>query len=174
MLATLKGRGNGIAFTVGWVISLAALVTVVVPAGSGGDASGSDDGPASWIRWLKLGFGVLFLLGVEHMARPAERRARDGATRLDEGDRQLHSGQGGRPSRASPGLRPLRPGWVGHAMPGCSSATTIITRLATASWGCRDGVELTSRSVGHAGSVIVCCVECPCVRSARTRSAGGE
>ncbi|MEU3395937.1 GAP family protein [Streptomyces filamentosus] len=62
MLATPRGRANGLAFTVGWVLSLAAVVTVVVLAGSGADASGGDDGPATWTLWLKLGLGLLFLL----------------------------------------------------------------------------------------------------------------
>lgn len=62
MLATPKGRTNGIAFTAGWVVSLAVVVTVVVLAGSGADASGGDDGPAAWTLWLKLALGVLFLL----------------------------------------------------------------------------------------------------------------
>ncbi|MFJ8663497.1 GAP family protein [Streptomyces sp. NPDC093795] len=78
MLATPKGRGNGVAFTAGWLVSLAVLVTVVVLAGSGGDASGADDeGPASWPLWLKLGLGVLFLLmGVKQWKdRPREGRA---------------------------------------------------------------------------------------------------
>ncbi|MEW1567917.1 GAP family protein [Streptomyces sp. NPDC093509] len=77
MLATPNGRGNGIAFTVGWVVSLTVLVTVVVLAGSGGGASSSDDGPASWTLWLKLGLGVLFLLmGVKKWKdRPREGRA---------------------------------------------------------------------------------------------------
>lgn len=76
MLATPKGRGNGIAFAAGWVISLAALVTVIVLAGSGGAASG-DDGPASWTLWLKLGLGVLFLImGVKQWKdRPREGHA---------------------------------------------------------------------------------------------------
>lgn len=77
MLATPKGRGNGVAFTAGWVVSLAALVTVVVLAGSGGGASGGDEGPASWTLWLKLGLGVLFMLmGVKQWKdRPREGRA---------------------------------------------------------------------------------------------------
>lgn len=62
MLATPRGRANGIAFTLGWTVSLAVLVTVIVLAGSGADASGGDDGPATWTLWLKLGLGVLFLL----------------------------------------------------------------------------------------------------------------
>jgi threonine/homoserine/homoserine lactone efflux protein len=73
MLATPKGRANGIAFTAGWLASLAVLVTAVVLAGSGGD----DDGPASWTLWLKLGLGVLFLLmGVKQWkGRPRESHA---------------------------------------------------------------------------------------------------
>ncbi|MGW8888222.1 GAP family protein [Streptomyces sp. NPDC055749] len=62
MLATPRGRSNGIAFALGWTVSLALLVTVVVLAGSGADASEGDDGPATWTLWLKLGLGVLFLL----------------------------------------------------------------------------------------------------------------
>ncbi|MFE5393588.1 GAP family protein [Streptomyces sp. NPDC056568] len=61
MLATPRGRANGIAFTAGWTVSLAALVTVVVLAGSGARAT-HDNGPASWTLWLKLALGVLFLL----------------------------------------------------------------------------------------------------------------
>ncbi|MEV6104023.1 GAP family protein [Streptomyces sp. NPDC051940] len=61
MLATPRGRVNGTAFTLSWVASLAAVVTVVVLAGSGADASG-DDGPATWTLWLKLALGALFVL----------------------------------------------------------------------------------------------------------------
>ncbi|MFJ5044159.1 GAP family protein [Streptomyces sp. NPDC088719] len=61
MLATPQGRPNGLAFTAGWIVAVAAVVTVVVLAGSGADAAG-DDGPATWTLWLKLALGVLFLL----------------------------------------------------------------------------------------------------------------
>ncbi|MGW2340523.1 GAP family protein [Streptomyces sp. NPDC001661] len=61
MLATPRGHANGTAFTAGWVVSLGALVTVIVPAGSGADAAG-DEGPATWTYWLKLVLGALFLL----------------------------------------------------------------------------------------------------------------
>ncbi|MFI9746445.1 GAP family protein [Streptomyces sp. NPDC052494] len=73
MLATPRGRSNGIAFTASWVVSLAAVVTAVVLLGSGADASG-DDGPADWTLWLKLGLGLLFLLmGVKQWKdRPRE------------------------------------------------------------------------------------------------------
>lgn len=76
MLATPRGRSNGIAFTAGWVASLAVLVTVVVLAGSGADASQGDGGSATWTRWLKLAFGVLFLLlaAQQWRGRPKEGR----------------------------------------------------------------------------------------------------
>lgn len=61
MLATPRGRTNGTAFAVGWVVSLAALVAAVVLAGSGAGAAGHGE-PAKWTLWLKLALGVLFLL----------------------------------------------------------------------------------------------------------------
>ncbi|WP_406284930.1 GAP family protein [Streptomyces sp. NBC_00209] len=59
MLATPKGRANGIAFTVGWVAGLAAVVAVVVAAGSGLQTEGEKP---SWAYWLKLALGALFVL----------------------------------------------------------------------------------------------------------------
>lgn len=61
MPATPRSRSNGVAFPLSWLVSPAALITVVVLLGSGADASG-DDGPATWTLWLKLALGVLFLL----------------------------------------------------------------------------------------------------------------
>lgn len=59
MLATPRGRSNGIAFTAGWVVALGAVTTVVVLAGSGIDSSA---GTPDWSYWVKLALGVLFLL----------------------------------------------------------------------------------------------------------------
>ncbi|MFJ8133952.1 GAP family protein [Streptomyces hydrogenans] len=61
MLATPQGRGNGLAFTAGWVAGLAAVVTVVVLAGSG-SGGGNGGEPPTWAGWLKLALGALFLL----------------------------------------------------------------------------------------------------------------
>ncbi|MFI6898325.1 GAP family protein [Streptomyces sp. NPDC050256] len=79
MLATPKGRANGLAFTAGWIVSVAAVVTVVVLAGSGADASG-DDGPATWTLWLKLALGVLFLLFAAKQWKDRPRAGHDAAT----------------------------------------------------------------------------------------------
>lgn len=61
ILATPKGRANGIAFTAGWILALAAAVTALTAIGAGG---GADDGgrPATWTWWVKLAVAVLFLL----------------------------------------------------------------------------------------------------------------
>lgn len=61
MLATPRGRANGVAFTAGWIVSLAVLVTVVVLAASGGNASDGTGGPGRWSYWLKLALGLVFL-----------------------------------------------------------------------------------------------------------------
>lgn len=78
MLATPRGRTNGIAFTAGWVIGLAAAITALVAIGVGGEAS-QDGGPATWVSWLKLAIGVLFLLLAfrEWRSRPADGKDAD-------------------------------------------------------------------------------------------------
>lgn len=62
MLATPKGRTNGLAFAAGWTVSLAVAATVLVLLGTGADAADVDGGPAAWTSWLKLALGVLFIL----------------------------------------------------------------------------------------------------------------
>lgn len=61
MLATPQGRRNGIAFTTGWILALAAAVTAIVLLGSGTDAN-TQGTPATWTQWLKLALGLAFLL----------------------------------------------------------------------------------------------------------------
>ncbi|MFC1415080.1 GAP family protein [Streptacidiphilus cavernicola] len=61
MLATERGRANGIAFTLAWLLTLGLVSTVVVLLGSGGGAH-SDGGPATWTSWTKLVLGLVFLL----------------------------------------------------------------------------------------------------------------
>ncbi len=61
MLATDRGRVNGLAFVVGWVVALAVVMTVVVAA-AGDDATDDGGAPAGWVNWLKLVLGALLLL----------------------------------------------------------------------------------------------------------------
>ncbi|MEV5258049.1 GAP family protein [Streptomyces anulatus] len=74
MLATPKGRANGIAFTAGWVVGLAVVVTLVVVAGSGMTAGGEKP---TWAYWLKLALGVLFVLMALKQWRDRPREGRE-------------------------------------------------------------------------------------------------
>ncbi|MEU8134056.1 GAP family protein [Streptodolium elevatio] len=62
MLATPKGRANGLAFAAGWIVALAAGVALLVAVGAGGGADDGEGGrSAEWTYWIKLGIAVLFL-----------------------------------------------------------------------------------------------------------------
>ncbi|MFH9352331.1 GAP family protein [Kitasatospora sp. NPDC017646] len=59
VLASPRGRTNGLAFTAGWVLGLAAVVALVVVAGSALNPVG---GAPTWSSWLKLALGAALLL----------------------------------------------------------------------------------------------------------------
>jgi threonine/homoserine/homoserine lactone efflux protein len=61
MLATPKGRVNGPAFLLGWVLGLAVLGTILLLAASGGSASNSG-APAEWVSIVTLVLGALLLV----------------------------------------------------------------------------------------------------------------
>jgi threonine/homoserine/homoserine lactone efflux protein len=61
ILASPRGRVNGPAFLVGWVLGIAALGTVILLISSGASAS-SQGAPATWVSILKIVLGVLLLL----------------------------------------------------------------------------------------------------------------
>jgi threonine/homoserine/homoserine lactone efflux protein len=61
VLATPRGRANGILFGLGWLAGLAVLGAVVLALAGPADAS-ADGEPAAWTGWLKLLLGVLALL----------------------------------------------------------------------------------------------------------------
>jgi threonine/homoserine/homoserine lactone efflux protein len=65
MLGTPRGRVNGPAFVLGWMVGLAIVGAIVLSVASGANAS--DGGaPATWVSLLKLLLGVLaLLLGVK-------------------------------------------------------------------------------------------------------------
>jgi protein-S-isoprenylcysteine O-methyltransferase Ste14 len=61
MLVTPRARSNGPAFILGWVVGLTALGVILLAVADPAGAS-EDDGPATWVSWLKLVLGVLLLL----------------------------------------------------------------------------------------------------------------
>jgi threonine/homoserine/homoserine lactone efflux protein len=61
MLVSAKARSNGPAFIVGWVVGLAAVGAICLLVADPAGAS-EDDGPATWVSWLKILLGVLLLL----------------------------------------------------------------------------------------------------------------
>lgn len=90
MLATPRGRANGLAFVGGWVVGLAGLGTIVLLV-SGGAGASERGAPADWVGVVKLVLGVLLLAlaarrwrgrprGGEAPEMPAWMRAVDGFT----------------------------------------------------------------------------------------------
>lgn len=66
MLATPRGRVNGPAFVLAWIVGL-ALVGAIVILVAGDDAASDSGGPSTGTSWLKLAIGVgLIVLGVRH------------------------------------------------------------------------------------------------------------
>ena len=61
VLATPRGRVNGLVFTAGWVVGLSALGGVMLVIGGQGDAEGHGQ-PADWVGALKLALGVALVL----------------------------------------------------------------------------------------------------------------
>jgi hypothetical protein len=57
LLSTPRGKANGIAFALGWMIALAVVGAVLVAIG--GAKTGAE--PAKWTYWMKLAFGIVFL-----------------------------------------------------------------------------------------------------------------
>jgi len=76
LLATPRGRLNGLLFTLAFVMGLAAVGTIMLVIGGHGGASTPDHHPATWVGGLKLGLGVLLVL---FGARLWQRRPRDPA-----------------------------------------------------------------------------------------------
>ena len=61
MLGTPRGRVNGPAFVVGWVLGL-AVVGAIVLAVAGAAGANEDAGPATWVDVTKIVLGVLLAL----------------------------------------------------------------------------------------------------------------
>jgi len=74
MLATARGRVNGPAFIVGWIVGLAVAGTITLLVASGADAASGDS--SDGVSGVKIGLGVLLLLVA---ARQWRGRPKDGA-----------------------------------------------------------------------------------------------
>jgi threonine/homoserine/homoserine lactone efflux protein len=61
MLGTPRGRVNGPAFVLGWVLGLAVVGAIVLVA-AGGAGANEDAEPATWVDVLKIVLGVLLAL----------------------------------------------------------------------------------------------------------------
>jgi threonine/homoserine/homoserine lactone efflux protein len=61
MLGTPRGRVNGPAFILGWIVGLSVVGTIVLLVSSGADASERGK-PADWVNVVKIVLGVLLLL----------------------------------------------------------------------------------------------------------------
>ncbi|WP_030262406.1 GAP family protein [Streptomyces violens] len=61
ILATPRGRLNGVLFAFGWLVGLGALGAVMLAIGGpAGSSTGKE--PATWVGGLKTGLGILLLL----------------------------------------------------------------------------------------------------------------
>ncbi|MFB7629860.1 GAP family protein [Streptomyces sp. NPDC056149] len=61
ILATPRGRLNGVLFALGWLLGLAALGAIMLAVGGSGSAS-SHKQPTTWVGALKLALGLLLTL----------------------------------------------------------------------------------------------------------------
>jgi threonine/homoserine/homoserine lactone efflux protein len=73
MLGTPRGRANGPAFVLGWVIGL-AVVGAIVLAVAGGAGANEDAEPATWVDVVKIVLGVLLALVAARQWRRRPRR----------------------------------------------------------------------------------------------------
>jgi len=73
MLVSARGRANGPAFLLGWLVGVAGAGTILLLIASGADAH-EDGQPAGWVSWLKLvlGLGLLLLAAKQWRGRPHE------------------------------------------------------------------------------------------------------
>lgn len=79
MLATPRGRTNGLAFMLGWIVGLALVGTIVLLIASGASAS-KQGGPATWVSWLEIVLGALSVLMAGKQWRDRPRGSTTGST----------------------------------------------------------------------------------------------
>jgi threonine/homoserine/homoserine lactone efflux protein len=139
MLVTPRGRVNGAAFVLGWVVGLAVLGAVVLLAASGAEAS-EDGEPATWVSVLKLVLGLLaLLLGVrQYRGRP-------------HGDEQP-----GTPKwmRALDKFTPVRSAAVGLALSAINPKNMLLS-VAGAAAIAQTGIDAGEQAIAYAVFVVV-------------------
>lgn len=62
ILAAPRGRANALAFLAGWLIAVTVGLVALVLLGTAAGAHKPDGGPATWVCWFRIGFGILLLL----------------------------------------------------------------------------------------------------------------
>jgi threonine/homoserine/homoserine lactone efflux protein len=77
MLGTPRGRVNGPAFLLGWVLGLAVVGAIVLVA-AGGAGANEDAEPATWVDVLKIVLGVLLALVAVRQWRGRPRAGAEG------------------------------------------------------------------------------------------------
>jgi threonine/homoserine/homoserine lactone efflux protein len=71
MLVSARGRANGPAFLLGWIVGVLGAGAILLLVAKGADAH--DEGqPADWVGWLKLllGLGLVFMAARQWQGRP--------------------------------------------------------------------------------------------------------
>jgi threonine/homoserine/homoserine lactone efflux protein len=137
MLVTPRGRSNGCAFVLGWVVGLAIVGAVALLAASG--AGASDEGePATWVGLLKLALGLLAL-----MLAVRQLRARGGAE--PETPKWM---------RALDRVTPLKAAGMGALLSGANPKNLLLA-VAGATTIAQAGIEAGEQALAYGVFVLV-------------------
>jgi threonine/homoserine/homoserine lactone efflux protein len=139
ILATPRGRSNGLAFVAGWIVGLTLATTIMLLLAGGTDASEQGQ-PATWVDVLKLILGGALLIVA---ARQWRRRPRAGEeTELPGWSRALDRFTAGRSAALGVGLSALNP-------------KNLLFVAAAASAIAQVGADLADQAVAVAVFVVV-------------------
>ena len=139
MLGSRRGRVNGPAFVLGWVVGLAVVGTIVLVVAGGADAN-EDAEPATWVDVVKLLIGVLLLLVA---AKSWRGRPREGETaELPKWMRTIDT------------FTPARAAGIAAALSGVNPKNLLLTVGAAAAIA-QTGVDTGEQAVALAVFVLV-------------------
>jgi threonine/homoserine/homoserine lactone efflux protein len=139
MLGTPRGRANGPAFVLGWVVALAVVGTAVLVAAQGAGAT-EDQEPATWVNVLKIVLGVLLVLIA---LRQWRRRPRAGETAAMP-----------KWMRTIDGFTPARSFAIGLALAGVNPKNLLLTVGAAVAIA-QTGADTTDQAVALAVFVLI-------------------